>query len=143
MMLPFPRRAMTQKPLVLLVDDAEDTRTFYRDFLIHRGYRVLTAANGAEAVELALLRLPDVIVMDLQMPDLDGIEATRQLRKDPRTRGIPVVAVTGHAWKTVARVAAQAGFAAFVTKPCASIDLVTTVDQVLLAQSERASRAAP
>jgi len=121
------------KPLVLLVEDSDDTRHYYRDFLNHRGYRVLAEASAEAALQVARRRHPDVIVMDLQMPGLDGIEATRQLRQDPLTRDIPVVAVTGYGWKTVARIAAQVGFAAFVTKPCASIDLVTTVDQVLLA----------
>ena len=115
----------------MLVDDSGDARKYYRAFLLRRGYRVATAANGAAAVRTAIRRRPDVIVMDLAMPDVDGIEATRQLRSDERTRAIPVVAVTGYGWKTVARIAAQVGFAAFVTKPCASIDLVTTVDQVL------------
>jgi CheY-like chemotaxis protein len=118
-------------PLVLLVDDSPDVRRFYREFLVHRGYRVITAATGTRALRAATRLRPDVIVMDLAMPDLDGIEATRRLRRDERTRDIPIVAVTGYGWKTVARIAAQVGFAAFVTKPCASIDLVTTVDQVL------------
>ena len=117
--------------LILLADDSEDTRRFYRGFLIRRGYRVVTAHDGESAVRIAFRRRPDVIVMDLAMPSLDGIEATRKLRADERTRDIPIVAVTGYGWKTVARIAAQAGFAAFVTKPCASIDLVDTVDQVL------------
>jgi two-component system, cell cycle response regulator DivK len=121
-------------PLVLLVDDNQDARRCYRASLIQRGYRVATAHNGVAGVRTALRRRPDVIVMDLLMPDLDGIEATRQLREDERTREIPVVAVTGYGWKTVARVAAQAGFVAFLTKPCAGIELVTTLDQVLHAQ---------
>jgi two-component system, cell cycle response regulator DivK len=118
-------------PLVLLVDDSREARRYYRAFLIQRGYRVITARDGQAALRLAMRRRPDVIVMDLAMPTLDGIEASRELRSDERTRHIPIVAVTGYGWKTVARIAAQAGFAAFVTKPCASIDLVTTVDQVL------------
>jgi CheY-like chemotaxis protein len=117
--------------LILLADDSEDTRNFYRGFLMRRGYRVVTAPDGEMAVRIALRRHPDVIVMDLAMPTLDGLEATRKLRADERTRDIPIVAVTGYGWKTVARIAAQAGFAAFITKPCASIDLVDTVDQVL------------
>ena len=117
--------------LILLADDSDDTRRFYRGFLTRRGYRVVTATDGESAIRIAIRRHPDVIVMDLAMPSLDGIEATLKLRADERTRDIPVVAVTGYGWKTVARIAAQAGFAAFVTKPCASIDLVDTVDQVL------------
>jgi two-component system cell cycle response regulator len=116
---------------ILVVDDMRETRRFYRAFLICRGYKVITARDGATALRVAQRRRPDLIVMDLAMPDIDGIEAARRLRADERTRQIPIVAVTGYGWKTVARIAAQVGFAAFVIKPCASIDLVTTVDQVL------------
>lgn len=132
--------------MVLIVDDARDARRYYRAFLIGRGYRVITARDGESAVRLALRRRPDVIVMDLALPVIDGIEASRRLHGDPRTSGIPIIAVTGYGWKTVARIAAQAGFAAFVTKPCASIDLVSTVDQVLTSAPPAAAsarRAAP
>jgi len=118
-------------PLVLVVDDVRETRRFYRAFLIGRGYRVITARDGEVAVRLAVRRRPDVIVMDLAMPQVDGFEAARRLHADERTRAIPIVAVTGYGGKTVARIAAQAGIIAFVTKPCASIDLVNTVDAVL------------
>jgi CheY-like chemotaxis protein len=127
-------------PLILVVDDARDTRRYYRAFLIGRGYRVITARDGDSAVRLALRRRPDAIVMDLAMPSVDGIEASRRLRADERTRAIPIVAVTGYGWKTVARIAAQAGFTTFVTKPCASIDLCEAVDQVLLSASSSCQR---
>jgi two-component system cell cycle response regulator DivK len=127
-------------PLVLIVDDARDARRYYRNFLVERGYRVITAPDGETGVRRARRRLPDLIVMDLSMPGIDGIEASRLLRADPATRGIPIIAVSGYG-TLVARLAAQAGFTAFLTKPCPSSDLLAAVDQVLFSASSSAQRA--
>jgi CheY-like chemotaxis protein len=84
------------QPLVLIVDDFEDNREMYAEYLSYSGYRVEQASDGEQAVELAQRIRPDVVVMDLSLPVMDGWEATRRLKSDPRTRNIPVIALTGH-----------------------------------------------
>ena len=78
------------KPLVLVVDDFQDNREMYCEYLAFAGFRVIEAANGQEAVDQAFEKLPDVIIMDLSLPVMDGWEATRLLKRDERTRTIPV-----------------------------------------------------
>src|SRR6516162_9935826 len=84
-------------PTILVVDDFDDNRQMYAEFLGYSGFKVIEASNGVEAVDKATDALPDVIVMDLSLPVLDGWEATRRLKADARTRHIPVLALTGHA----------------------------------------------
>jgi CheY-like chemotaxis protein len=104
--------------LVLLVDDYPDNRDIYVQFLTYSGLRVEEAANGHQALDKAFELKPDVIVMDLSLPGLDGWEATRRLKRDPRTRDIPVIALTGHALAGHSKGALDAGCDAFITKPC-------------------------
>jgi two-component system, cell cycle response regulator DivK len=104
--------------LVLLVDDYPDNRDIYVQFLTYSGLRVEEAENGHQALDKAFSLRPDVIVMDLSLPGLDGWEATRRLKQDPRTRDIPVIALTGHALAGHSKVAFDAGCDAFITKPC-------------------------
>lgn len=96
-------------PLVLIVDDVQDNRTIYVLFLKFSGFRIAEAENGVEALEKATTLLPDVIVMDLSLPVMDGWEATRRLKRDPRTKKIPVVILTGHALPEYAQAAREAG----------------------------------
>lgn len=105
------------EPLVLVVDDYDDAREMYAESLLVSGFRVAQAADGAQAVELALSLSPDVILMDLSLPGVDGWEATRQLKADARTRHIPVVALTGHALTSALDAARDAGCDRFVVKP--------------------------
>jgi len=84
-------------PLVLLVDDFQDNREMYAMYLEHAGMQVAEAGNGHEALDQAFRLLPDLIVMDLSLPGIDGWEATRRLKADERTKKIPVVALTSHA----------------------------------------------
>jgi CheY-like chemotaxis protein len=105
------------EPLVLVVDDYDDAREMYAESLLVSGFRVAQAADGAQAVELALSLSPDVILMDLSLPGVDGWEATRQLKADARTRHIPVVALTGHALTSALDAARAAGCDRFVVKP--------------------------
>src|SRR6185295_3289691 len=110
---------MTADPLlVLLVDDYPDNRDIYVQFLTYSGLRVEEAENGHQALDKAFELHPDVIVMDLSLPGLDGWEATRRLKNDPRTRDIPVIALTGHALAGHSKGALDAGCDAFITKPC-------------------------
>lgn len=102
---------------VLIVEDNPDNRDIYCTFLRHHGYTVLEAADGAEGVRLATKHLPGVVLMDVGMPVLDGLEATRRLKADPATARIPVLALTAHAMVSDRRAAADAGCDAFLAKP--------------------------
>jgi CheY-like chemotaxis protein len=116
---------------VLIVDDFEDNRAMYAEFLVYSGYHVLEASNGAEAVEKATALVPDVVVMDLSLPVLDGWEATRRLKADPRTKHIPVLALTGHALEGHSQGARQAGCDGFLAKPCLPETLLEAVRKML------------
>jgi two-component system, cell cycle response regulator DivK len=121
----------TAHPLVLVVDDFMDAREMYAEYFAFSGFRVAEASNGAEAVQKALELSPQVILMDLSMPGMDGWEATRRLKADRRTSHIPVIALTGHALTGYAESAKEAGCDAFVTKPCLPDTLVVEVRRVL------------
>jgi CheY-like chemotaxis protein len=120
-----------QEPLILVVDDYEDAREMYAEYLRFCGFRVAEARNGNEALEQAFSLMPDLILMDLSLPGMDGWEATRQLKSDPRTQRIPVVALTGHALAGASDGAKKAGCDSFVTKPCLPDDLVVEVRRML------------
>src|SRR6478609_2195676 len=121
----------TDRPRVLLVDDYPDAREMYSEYLQFSGFDVVQAANGMEALQQALESSPDIILMDLSLPVMDGWEATRRLKADKRTSGIPVVALTGHALAGISEGAKKAGCDAFVTKPCLPEDLVKEIQRVL------------
>ena len=121
----------TPKPLVLVVDDYQDAREMYAEYLSFSGFRVEEASTGAEAIEKAFALQPDVILMDLSLPGMDGWTATRRLKNDDRTKGIPVVALTGQALAGASEGARQAGCDAFVTKPCLPDELVVEVRRML------------
>ena len=114
--------------LVLVVEDYTDAREMYAAYLRLAGFRVAEAGDGVEAIQLASELEPDAIVLDLSLPRLDGWEAIRRLRSDPRTRGIPIVALSGHAR---ARVVKDAGWDTFILKPCMQEVLVAEVRRVL------------
>lgn len=111
----------------LIVDDYRDAREMYAEFLRFSGFDVVEACNGAEAIQRALETNPDIILMDLSLPIMDGWEATRRLKQDRRTARIPIVALTG---RTFAHDR-QADWDAFLTKPCLPEDLVKKIDDVL------------
>ena len=123
------------RPRVLLVDDYPDAREMYGEYLKFTGFDVVEASNGVEAVERALDTAPDIILMDLSLPIMDGWEATRRLKADTRTANIPVVALTGHALSGMSEGAERAGCDAFVTKPCLPEDLVKQIRLVLGAKA--------
>ena len=112
-------------PLLLLVDDFTDNRELYAEYFSLCGYRVTQAATGVEAIDKAVHELPDLVVMDLGLPGMDGVEATRRLKSDSRTRHIPVIAVTGHS------SGGDIEWDAYVVKPCLPDDLLDTVRRVL------------
>ena len=119
------------RPRVLLVDDYPDAREMYTEYLEFSGYEVIGAGNGVEALQRAVDASPDIILMDLSLPVMDGWEATRRLKADQRTAGIPVVALTGHALAGISEGAKKAGCDAFVTKPCLPEDLVREIKKIL------------
>jgi CheY-like chemotaxis protein len=118
-------------PLILVVDDYQDAREMYAEYLQFSGFRVAEARNGNEAVDQAFALKPDLILMDLSLPGMDGWEATRRLKADERTRRIPIVALTGHALAGASEGAKRAGCDSFVTKPCLPDDLVVEVRRML------------
>jgi CheY-like chemotaxis protein len=118
-------------PLILVVDDYQDAREMYAEYLQFSGFRVAEARNGNEAVERAFALKPDLILMDLSLPGMDGWEATRRLKADDATRNIPIVALTGHALAGASEGARKAGCDSFVTKPCLPDDLVVEVRRML------------
>ena len=126
------------EPLVLIVDDVQDNRTIYVLSLTFAGYRIAEAENGEEAIRQAERLLPDVIVMDLSLPVMDGWEATRRLKRDPRTKRIPVIVLTGHALPEHAEAARQAGCDLVITKPCLPDQLEDAIRRILGAQDPRA-----
>ena len=110
-------------PIVLIVDDTADVRDLYREYLTARGFRVATAPDGDSGIAAARRYRPDVIVMDLAMPWVDGITAIRRLKADARTRNVPVILLTGYAYRAIDQGALEAGAAVFLTKPCLPEDL--------------------
>lgn len=119
------------RSLVLVVDDYADAREMYCEYLEFSGFRVAEARNGLEALEQAFALRPDLILMDLSLPAMDGWEATRRLKADARTRDIPVIALTGHALTGFSAGAKQAGCDAFVSKPCLPDALVAEVERLI------------
>jgi two-component system cell cycle response regulator DivK len=104
--------------LVLIADDTFDTRELYEVYLTGQGFVVKTVTDGEAAVEVAVAIVPDVIVMDVSMPRLDGVAATRRLKQHPRTCHVPVVIWTAYPHKAIQHGALEAGAAAFMVKPC-------------------------
>jgi two-component system, cell cycle response regulator DivK len=124
-------------PLVLVVDDVAHGREIFAEYLEFRGFRVATAADGLEALDKAFELLPDIILMDLSLPQLDGWEATKRLKGDDRTRTIPIIALTAHALASAHDKAMAAGCDSVVTKPCIPRDLEAEVRRQLAARSGR------
>ena len=123
---------------MLVVDDYPDAREMYSEYLEFSGFDVIQAVNGIEALQRAVDAAPDIILMDLSLPVMDGWEATRRLKADKRTAPIPVVALTGHALAGISEGAKKAGCDAFVTKPCLPEDLVKEIRKIL--ESSAANR---
>ena len=116
---------------VLLVEDQEDNRDMLSRRLKKRGYEVAIAVDGAEGVEKARSEAPDLILMDMSLPVMDGWEATRILKAEDGTRSIPVVALTAHAMSTDREKAFEAGCDAYETKPIELPRLLETMEKLL------------
>jgi CheY-like chemotaxis protein len=116
---------------ILIVDDQPDQVEMYRIGLEYAGFTVDEAINGAAAVERAVNNPPDVIVLDIRLPDISGWDVCRILKTDPRTAAIPIIILTAAATATLAEQSAESGCAAYLLKPCLPDDLTNTVRQVL------------
>jgi CheY-like chemotaxis protein len=123
-------------PLILLVDDFTDAREMYAEYLAFRGYAVVTAASGHEAVALALTERPKLILMDLNMRGMTGTEAMRLLRAEPACQGVPILAFTAHAMAAEQVQAISEGFDAVIAKPCLPDQLVELIQPYLFDVSE-------
>jgi two-component system, cell cycle response regulator DivK len=115
---------MDSGPLVLIADDSDDIVEAHGELLRDAGYRVAVARNGEEAVAQALALRPDVILMDLSMPGIDGWEATRRIRADLRTHRIPIIAFTSYSLRRYADRSFDAGCTSFLEKPCLNAPLL-------------------
>lgn len=116
---------------ILIVEDSDDARYFMRLALEHLGYLIIEAENGAKAVEIAQRERPDIILMDLSLPILDGIAATEKIRASDGLDGIPIIAVTAHQETDFRAGAKAAGFDAYVTKPIDSDFLGELIERLL------------
>lgn len=134
-------KAKGERPRVLIVDDYPDAREMYAEYLQYSGFEVIEAGDGIEALERAADSAPDIILMDLSLPVMDGWEATRRLKADKATADIPIVALTGHALAGILEAAQKAGCDAFVTKPCLPEDLVKEIQKVLSALAPSRTKA--
>jgi two-component system, cell cycle response regulator DivK len=116
---------------ILIVEDNERNMKLARDVLQAKGYRTLEALTGEEGVRLATQNVPDLVLMDIQLPGIDGVEAFRRLRADPRTAKIPVVALTASVTPTDRSHITAAGFDAFVAKPISLKEFLETVRRLV------------
>jgi CheY-like chemotaxis protein len=117
--------------LILIVEDDEKSRKLVRDVLTFRGYEIVEAETGEEGVGLALERRPSLILMDIRLPGIDGIQALGRLRAEVVTRGIPVMAMTASVMTGDRQRVLDAGFDAFQAKPIKIKDFVAAVEQLL------------
>jgi two-component system cell cycle response regulator DivK len=124
---------------ILLVDDNEVNRDMLSRRLQRRGFEVLLAQDGAQGIEVAKNKLPDLVLMDMDLPVIDGWEATRHLKADEQTHAIPVIALTAHALRSDCHRAFQSGCSDFATKP---IEFDALLDKIARALRARTMEAA-
>jgi CheY-like chemotaxis protein len=119
------------QPTVLVVDDYQDSREMYAAYLSLAGFRSVMAADGQEALQVAAALMPDLVLMDLSLPGIDGFEVTRRLKADPRTRHIPVVALTARSGLPAPEVMSARGFESLILKPCLPDVLAERVGELI------------
>ncbi len=117
--------------LVLLVEDNEDNRIVYSTILRHFGYEVSEALNGEEGIAKARTQQPDIVLMDISIPVIDGWEATQVLKHDPATKHIPIIALTAHALASDREKAMEVGCDGYLAKPCEPRAVVAEVQRFL------------
>jgi two-component system cell cycle response regulator DivK len=116
---------------ILVVEDTEDNRQILRDLLGMAGYEMVEAHDGAQGVAMAAEHMPDLILMDIQMPVLDGYEATRRIKADPALAAIPIVAVTSYALSGDEQKARAAGCNDYIAKPYSPRQMLAKVREIL------------
>jgi two-component system cell cycle response regulator DivK len=116
---------------ILVVDDHEDNRQILRVLLASAGYVMIEAQNGETALAAALSERPDLILMDIQLPDLDGYEVTRRIKSNPRSHDVPIIAVTSYALSDDEQKALAAGCIAYVAKPYSPMQLLAKIKKYL------------
>jgi two-component system, cell cycle response regulator DivK len=131
---------MAPQPLVLIVDDVRDNREGYAEYLRFRGFRVLEAATGNTALDVADRCHPDVIVLDIRLPDIDGTEVTRRLRAAGFER-TTIIAVSACVSRADVGAAIESGCDSFLPKPCLPDALVNEINRLLSAHPQNYSRA--
>lgn len=127
-------RTHRPRPLVLIVEDQRDLRHLYAEQLAQAGFDVIEAADGATAILRSREAVPDLVLMDLSLPGIDGWDATQRLKHDAATAAIPVIALTAHDGGDDLRRATDAGCEWFIPKPCPPDALITEVRRVLAAR---------
>jgi CheY-like chemotaxis protein len=132
--------APSAKPLILVVEDFDDAREMYRDYLEFSGFHVETARDGREAIEKTRELQPDLVLMDLSLPGIDGWEATRLLKSAPETSHILIIALSAHALAVEGERARAAGCDGFIAKPCLPPDLVQEIANYLKGQGAERRR---
>jgi two-component system cell cycle response regulator DivK len=122
----------TMSKTILVVEDQEDNRQILRDLLGSAGFRMIEAHDGEQALNVARSERPNLILMDIQLPILDGYEATRSIKRDPELKHIPVIAVTSYALSGDEERAREAGCDGYVAKPYSPRDLLARIGQFLV-----------
>jgi two-component system cell cycle response regulator DivK len=120
--------------LILIIEDNEKNRKLVRDVLQVKGYTTIESETAEEGIKLALDKSPALILMDIQLPGIDGITALKQLRADPKTKDIPVIAITASAMTHNRKTMLAEGFDGYQTKPIGLKDFLGEVDRVLAAR---------
>ena len=119
------------KKRILVVEDTEDNRQIIRDLLTSAGYEMIEALDGAQGVAMAAEHKPDLILMDIQMPVMDGYEATRRIKADPALKSIPVIAVTSYALSGDEEKTRAAGCDGYIAKPYSPRQMLAKVREIL------------
>ena len=114
---------------ILIAEDNEKNIKLFRDLLQLNGYETFEASTGQQAIELATRHTPDLVLMDIRLPEMDGLEALRRLRENPRTTDIPIVALTAQAMAGDRERFLEAGFNGYVSKPVNVEEFIATVKQ--------------
>jgi CheY-like chemotaxis protein len=126
-------------PTVLIVEDNADNRDIYRTILEFHAFTVLEAEDGADGIAIAQAERPDLILMDISIPIIDGLDATRRLKQDPATAAIPIVALTAHAQREDEMRAMEAGCDSYLAKPVEPHRVVAEVRRLLVTLGEVSS----